>query len=143
MKKLILSLILLLFWNYGISQQLNSENIFRYVSIPPYGKIELGNNISQFKSYVELKDGHYFLKEKYFGGAKSIELLKNQKGKIVAMIFEYDKNVKLESQISDYSYLGKPFFVEKIATWNDGKTRFELFEENETVFSRISNVLNE
>lgn len=141
MKKLILSFILLLTWNCGFSQQTNAENIFRYVNIAPYGKIELGNNISQFKSYYEIRDGQYFLLEKYFGGAKSIEIMKDKNEKIVALIFKYDKNVKLESQISDYSYLGKPFIEDEIAIWNDGKTKFELYQKDGVVFSRISDLI--
>jgi len=87
---------------------INSKSIFRYVNLYQYGKIELGNSIHQYEHLTVLKGNRYFLKENVFGGAESIELVINKQGLIREIVFKYDQEVNMESQISSYSYLGKP-----------------------------------
>jgi len=89
-----------------------------------------------------LSGNRYFLKENVFGGAESIELVINKQGLISEIVFKYDQEVSMESQISSYSYLGKPIIKNKNAIWNDGKTSFVLFENRGIVYSKMSDLKN-
>lgn len=134
--------LLILFLQSCSVSNINSKSIFRYVNLYQYGKIELGNSIHQYKHLTVLSGNRYFLKENVFGGAESIELVINKQGLISEIVFKYDQEVSMESQISSYSYLGKPIIKNKNAIWNDGKTSFVLFENRGIVYSKMSDLKN-
>lgn len=134
--------LLILFIQSCSVSNINSKSIFRYVNLYQYGKIELGNSIHQYEHLTVLSGNRCFLKENVFGGAESIELVTNEQGLIREIVFKYDKEVSMESQISSYSYLGKPIIKNKNAIWNDGKTSFILFENSGIVYSKISDLKN-
>jgi len=125
----------------GTSKNLNSKPIFRYVDLYTYGKFELGDNIQKINSLTEIKNDKLFLKENVFAGAKSIEIVSNSNGKINEIIFNYGNKTNLKTEIEDYQkILGIPEISNNKATWNDGKTSFELYEIDNEVYSKMTDL---
>ena len=125
----------------GTFKSLNSKPIFRYVNLYTYGKFELGDNIQKINSLTEIKNGKLFLKENVCGGAESIEIVSNSDGKINGIIFNYGNKTSLKTEIEDYKkILGIPKISNNKATWNDGKTSFELYEIDNEVYSKMTDL---
>ncbi len=144
-------LILIIFFSLlqacGIKKNVSADSIFRHINLGAYGRIELGQNLESKKNLIIENNNQYLLKDGIFGGAKSIELIKNDNGLIKEFVFEYDESVTLESQISSYREdFGSPIMKSGKAIWNDGKTQFEIYSEivneRETTFSKIVDLNN-
>lgn len=139
--KIYLLLFILITASCGVAKDLHSKPIFRYVDLYQYGKIELGQDISKFDSLLEKNGDHKFLKQNVFGGSESIQLVQNSAGKISAIIFSYGNETDLRSKIKDYQYLGQPKMEGKNASWTDGKTLYEVYEENQIVYAKMTDLL--
>ena len=74
-------------------------------------------------------------------GSESLELVPNSAGKISAIIFSYGNETNLRLKIKDYQYLGKPKMEGKNASWTDGKTLYEVYEENQIVYAKMTDLV--
>ena len=70
-----------------------------------------------------------------------MELVPNSAGKISSIIFSYGNETNLRSKIKDYQYLGKPKMEGRNASWTDGKTLYEVYEENHIVYAKMTDLL--
>lgn len=85
--KIYFLLLILAITSCGVSKDLNSKPIFRYVDLYQYGKIELGQDLSKFDSLIEKGADKKYLKQNVFDGSASLELVPNSAGKISSIIF--------------------------------------------------------
>ncbi|WP_234111294.1 MULTISPECIES: hypothetical protein [Chryseobacterium] len=142
MKIKLFYLLFLIVISCGSSNHVKSKPIFRYVDLDTYGKFELGENIQKINSLTEIKNDHLFLKENVFGGAESIEIISNSNGNIAEIIFYYGDKTSLKTEIEEYQKtLGIPEISNNKATWNDGKTSFELYEIENEVYSKMTDLI--
>ena len=139
--KIYFLLLILAITSCGVSKDLNSKPIFRYVDLYQYGKIELGQDLSKFDSLIEKGADKKYLKQNVFDGSESLELVPNSAGKISAIIFSYGNETNLRLKIKDYQYLGKPKMEGKNASWTDGKTLYEVYEENQIVYAKMTDLV--
>lgn len=143
MKIKILFLFFMILISCGSSNQKNPSPLFRHVNLYTYGKFELGEDLKKVDSLTEQINNRFFLKKKVFGGAESIELIPDSKGRIYSIIFNYGNKTTLESEIKDYKKsLGIPKLNNSIAIWNDGNTSFELYQENGNILSKMTDLKN-
>ena len=145
---LLLIISFLLIQSCGVRKNVSTNSLFRHINLGAYGRIELGENLESKKNLIFENNNRYFLKNGIFGGAKSIELFKNDVGIIEEIVFEYNESVGLESQISSYSEdFGSPIMKSGKAIWRDGKTQFVIYnvklEKNYVVYSKITDLKNE
>lgn len=74
-------------------------------------------------------------------GSESLELVPNSARKISTIIFSYGNETNLRSKIKEYQYLGKPKMEGKNASWTDGKTLYEVYEENQVVYAKMTDLV--
>ena len=139
--KIYLFLLILAVVSCSVAKDVNSKPIFRYVDLYQYGKIELGSDLSKFDSLIEKGAVKKYLKQNVFGGSESIQLVPNSAGKVSAIIFSYGNETNLRSKIKDYQYLGKPKMEGRNASWTDGKTLYEVYEENQIVYAKMTDLV--
>lgn len=139
--KIYLFILILAVVSCSVAKDLNSKPIFRYVDLYQYGKIELGSDLSKFDSLIEKGAVKKYLKQNVFGGSESMELVPNSAGKISSIIFSYGNETNLRSKIKDYQSLGKPKMEDRNASWTDGKTLYEVYEENQIVYAKMTDLV--
>lgn len=141
MKSLLYFGLLLMLFSCHSANRDRTTTIFRHVNLYAYGRFELGDSLKKIESLTDVSDNRFFLKPAVFGGADRIELIPDPKGKISAIIFKYGNETNLPSEIKDYKkMLGKPMIIQKKAIWKDGNTQFEIYEEDGTVYSKITDL---
>lgn len=50
------------------------------------------------------------------------------------------KKTNLKEKIEEYYYLGKPRISMDVASWNDGKTLFEIYKKDKAAYSKMTNI---
>ena len=121
----------------GTSKTVHSKTIFRHINLGKYGRIELGDKMTNLESLVVVKNNRFYLKENTFGGAHSIEVKTNKNSIIDEFIFDYGQSQTFESKVNDYLELGIPKKENNKAIWNDGKTEFSIYVLNRNLFSKM------
>ena len=125
----------------GLPDSVRGQEIFREISIRPYGSITLGAPFGQRDSLATELAPNVFALPPGFGGTNSIVVVLSSSGDVFALIFEYGADREFEAMLADYATsLGEPDAVpilkrtdapvggEVCALWEDDRTRFEIFE---------------
>ncbi|MCH2490883.1 MAG: hypothetical protein MK211_12105 [Flavobacteriales bacterium] len=130
--------------NCGANKDSTQQNIFRYIDLYRFGKIELGDELSNLQHLTIGKDNRYFLKDNVFGGAETIELIPDRAGKLTHLIFAYGPGINTDSLIKEYKYLGAYKNKNGSAVWKDQFTRFEIYTQSENsrlhTFSKLTDL---
>lgn len=108
--------------------------IFREISIQPFGAITLGEVFSQRDSLGDQLAENVFLLPAGFGGTAGIAVVLDRSDQVVALVFEYTSAANLSEMVAEYrQLLGRPRLdqrdgAEACVLWEDAVTRFEIFE---------------
>jgi hypothetical protein len=110
------------------------SEIFREVSIQPFGMIRLGEAFSQKDSLGAQLAENVFLLPSGFGGTAGIAVVLDPDELVAGLVFEYDAGTDLVEMVAEYrAMLGEPLVNEAAADgtcvlWQDRATRFEIYE---------------
>ena len=125
-----------------------ADTIFRYVSVGRNVPVVLGQPISDAAMPLLDRTGprSYAVRPGQFSGAAAIGILVTEDGRARAFTFAYAPGDEgFEAKVDSYAEsLGKPAMVtragERLARWQDAKTRFELIDRGGRVHGLLTDL---
>ena len=125
-----------------------ADTIFRYVSVGPHIPIVLGQPIPAAAWPLLNRTGprSYAVRSGQFSGASAIEIRTTEDGRARAFAFAYARDDEgFGAKVDSYAEsLGKPTMMtqagERIARWEDARTRFELIERGGRLHALLSDL---